>query len=159
MGTERGVGMSAELNQLIRDVAESAADDAGPVEIAQAAIDKAGDELAGQFLLDLVSALVPTILGAQRRGAMGGNGGRSPKLERRRSWWARALQSRVAVGGGEWKRLGDCTVDDLRSCIADRESFISSVRGQIEGYEKLIAAMQEHAADTVGELTAEQVEL
>lgn len=152
--------MSADLYQLIRDVSGTLPDAATPADIAQAVIDKAGDDLAKQFLLELITAMVGDVLRLDRRAGL--NAGRhsgSKKVARRRDWWARTLQTRVAVGGGQWKRLGECTVDDLRHCILERQLLITQIEGQISNYGGLIASMEKHGVAVVGELTEDQVNL
>lgn len=151
------------LTELIRDAAASAADNATPPEIAQACIEKRGDDLRGTFLLQLVTVAVRDTLGGDRRTALsessGSLNGRSHKLSRRREWWSRVLATRVPTADGSWKLLGQCTVDDLAHCIAERHELIVRTRMQIEHYEHLIQAMTTHGAAIVSDLTVEQVQL
>jgi hypothetical protein len=177
--------LTATLNQLVRETAETMPGDATPAEIAAAVIAAAGDRM-GEFLLELVTDRVYAVLGAGRRASLNGLSaslnGRPPKAGRRRSpvpdpspgpdlkhrrspkvdrhglWWAEALKERVPVGDGEWKRLGDCTIDDLQHSIAEREALIGTVRGQINNYASLIAVMRRHGAARVSDLTADQVQ-
>lgn len=154
-----------ELNQLIRDVVASADADATPLGLAEAVVEKAGEDLLSAVVIDLVADQVQCVLRADRRAALnrrpGGPrpGSVSPKLERRRDWWARTLDTRVCVGEGTWRRLGDCTVEDLQYCISERETLIGQVRNQIDNYAAIIAAMRKYKVRRVSDLTAEQVKL
>lgn len=156
------VETEVSLGQLIRDVSEHMDADARPEEIAQAVIDKAGDDLASVFLLELVTEAVRNTLSGQRRGALSQGGSSdggtfSHKQARVRDWWQRALNTRYPVGGGNWKLLRDCTVDDLLHCIAEREAMIERTRAQIDKLNGIVTAMREHNAATAGDLSAEQV--
>lgn len=150
------------LNQAIRDVAASMGGDASPREIASAVVDKLGADALVVFLVDLVADRVLEVLRGQRNAALGrgqGASGRSPKLERRARWWQQMLAAKVHVGGGEWKPLGDCTVDDLRVCVTERKEQIRQTQVQINNYLHLIERMEKHKAKTVAGLDPQQVDL
>lgn len=82
---------------------------------------------------------------------------RSPKVQERADWWQTLLDSRVSVGDA-WKALGDCTVADLRYCIAERESKVAQIEQQIGHYRVLIAAMHQTKATIVAEIPRDAIE-
>lgn len=157
------------LGELIREVAAAMPSSATPAEIAVAVIDQAGDELAHQYLLELMTATVYTRLAQSRNAALNGltppasdaavAARPSAKQARVRDWWATILAERVPVGNQKWKQFKDCTVDDIEMLIADRRALIASIESRIESFQKIIDAMHRHHATTAGELTADQVAL
>lgn len=157
------------LSELIREVAATMPSSATPSDIAQAVINKAGDDLARQYLLELVTATVYTRLAQSRNAALSGSwtatnsppptAKPSAKQARVRDWWSGVLSKRVPVGEGEWKEIRDCTVTDIEYLIADRRARIASIETRIGNYQKIIDAMNQYQATTVGQLTADQVTL
>jgi hypothetical protein len=153
------------LGELIREVAATMPSEATPHEIALAVIDKAGDELARSYLLELVTATVYTKLAQSRNAAL--NASRTPtapskpsaKQARVRDWWTGFLAERVPVGDKNWKQISDCTVEDLQVLIDYRVRDVVSIQARIADYQKIIDAMRRHNATTAGELTADQVTL
>jgi hypothetical protein len=79
----------------------------------------------------------------------------SPKLEERRSWWRDMLASPMHVRGDQ-KALADCTIDDLRFCMKDRDAAIGRIEEQMSNLRHLIALMTKHGACTVKELPEQQ---
>lgn len=159
--------MSTEMNQLIRNITESMPDDATPEDIAHVVIAQAGDELIAKLLLEMVTEAVRRVLNADQRRAVSnvsnavsnGPGGPPPsyKQQQSRDWWTQELRARTTVGMNKHKLLGDCTIEDLKYCIAIREVLISQTQAQIVNYEKIIAAMKRHNATVVSDLTADQL--
>lgn len=157
------------LGELINKMCEVMPSSATPSEIAQAVIDKAGEEMSRLYLLELMTATVYTRLAQSRNAALSGGwttaSGPTPtakpsaKQARVRDWWSEVLSKRVPVGEGEWKEIRDCTVTDIEYLIADRRARIASIETRIGNYQKIIDAMNQHRATTVGQLTADQVSL
>ena len=161
-----GAQMSAALNALIRDVAQSMPGEATPREIAVAVVDKYGDELMREFLPELVTTAVYQIITASRNATLNnspatrsGRDNRSPRVAAKRDWWNRLVNERTPVGENEYKLLGDCSAADLEHCIAVRESQREALAEQIGKYRKLIDAMNRFACDTVSDLSPELVDL
>lgn len=152
--------MSAELHSLVRDVSASMPDDAIPSDIARVVIEKAGDELRGQFLFEMVTDVVEDVLCNSRRSTMDRiGGGLSKKQQRSRDWWAKAITTeRIPVGGGQYRLLRDCTVADLTHCITERQQLIDNTLVQIANYQRLIDLMHTYSVTVVGQLTVEQVQ-
>ncbi|MCG7592432.1 hypothetical protein [Mycobacterium sp. PSTR-4-N] len=76
----------------------------------------------------------------------------SPKLEQRRTWWAEMLAASMHVGGGHQKPLGDCTADDLRYCVKERDTQIGRIEEQMSNLRQLLKLMTQHQVTTVREL-------
>ena len=157
------------LGELIREVCVVMPSSATPSEIAQAVIDKAGEELSRQYLLELMTATVYTRLAQFRNAALSGGwtatgntaspAKPSAKQARVRDWWSTVLDERVPVGNREWKKLRDCTVNDIELLIADRMALIANIESRVSGFQKIIDAMKRNRVTTVGQLTADQVAL
>lgn len=58
--------------------------------------------------------------------------------------WHRQLQSRVHVGGTEWKLLGDCGYADLMACAAERIELADRNRAWAERYAGWAELVQTH---------------
>lgn len=69
-----------------------------------------------------------------------------------REHWRRSLQDSVHVGGSEWKRLGQCTYEDLKVAAAERREQASRNRAKAQQYEALANLVSDHGAATVAEL-------
>lgn len=104
-----------------------------------------------------VAAYIRTTLNASRHDAITNAlpaRGRSAKVSTVRDWWARMCDSRVSVADG-WKRIGDCTIDDLAYCAGERRTEAARVIAHAERYERLAAMLTEHGVHTVRELPAD----
>ena len=112
-----------------------------------------------EFYALALEPLVSDIIRMDRNATMNSKQGRSSKVERRRSWWARMLTERVHVGDAKWKPLGDCGVDDLDFCISERRDQVGALLGQIAKYETIRDAVITHGVDTVADLPEMAVEL
>lgn len=148
--------MSAELNALIREVAEDNPD-ADPREIAEKVAKLTEPEKVVQFYAECLVQQVLVVLGQDRRTALGGHAkgkGRntSSKLQDRRQWWSDLLGSRVHIGDSNWKQLGACTVDDLQFCINERAQLIVANQNQMNNFKRLQQLMTKHGAKTVSDL-------
>jgi len=66
---------------------------------------------------------------------------------------------KVSVGNGKWKPLGECGVDELDYCIAERRDQVGALLGQIAKYEVIRDALVAHGVDTVAELPEGAVQL
>lgn len=141
------------LTELIRRAATEAA---SPREVAEGVSSHILDEDVRPYLVDALTWMARTVMGNQRSGAVDAvRRGRSVsrRTEAVRDYWQNMLDSSVSVGDGEWKRLRDCTADDLRSVIQRRYDHIRAVRGQIDYYETLLKRMDDEGVVTVGELS------
>ena len=80
---------------------------------------------------------------------------RSAKVTAVRSWHARVLAQAVDVSGyhGQWKRLAECTRDELLAVAAHRRGLAAANVATAERYEALARRMQVDDARTVGELS------
>lgn len=143
------------LNSLIREVIDENPL-ADPWDLAvMVARRTLSEELEGFY----TEALVPLIrisLSGRRNSAINANrGGRtvSKKAGRVRDAWQQELDSLIAVGGGVYKPLRDCTAADLAVVIESRVSHIRSVQMQVDHFEALAKALAEQGVETVGELS------
>lgn len=151
------------MRQLMRQVINDHPD-AAPRELAEIAAKLTDQQKILEFYTDALVAVARELLREERNAALSGvaNGeptatpNRSAKLRDRRSWWQRMLDSRVHVGSGRWKRLADCTVEDLRYIINEREDEIAALRININRYQSLIDKMQAHGAKTVADLPEQE---
>ena len=151
--------MSKELRTLVRQVAAQMPDDASPLDIAVAVVASTPDEQIRLFYQDAAVEIVRDIVNQSRQRALSNvGGGGSAKLRQRRDWWQNLLAQRAHVGRGEWKALGDCTVEDLQFCVHERGEQIAAIRSQMVHYETLIEQMKAHGAKVLSDLSREQVE-
>lgn len=146
------------LRELIREVAADMPGDATPRDIAE----KVDGQLTVQdrkaLFLDILTPAVADVLRESRRHAFAGRNAAPPgpvtsaKLVQRRSWWSAMCGSRVHVGGGAWKQVGACTVEDLQFCIEERQTQIVQLQGQIVNFTALLDALERRGVGTVAEL-------
>ena len=148
----------ASLTALIREVALGHPDLA-PNKIAQLVADSTPHDDVRDFYIIALESLVMDCIRRDRNATMNSKQSRSPKVDRRKSWWARMLRERVHVGNSEWKALGDCGVDDLEYCISERRDQVGALLGQIAKYEVIRDALVAHGVDTVADLPEGAVEL
>lgn len=111
------------------------------------------------FYATALEPMVQDRIRQDRNATMNSKQGRSPKVERRKSWWARMLRERVHVGESTWKALGECGFDDLEFCISERREQVGALLGQIAKYEVIRDALVAHGVDTVADLPEGAVEL
>ena len=97
---------------------------------------------------------VRSILGQQRNKALSAatRQGASAKLRGRRDWWASVLESRLYVGAGNWRMLGDCTATDLQFAAKQRREDAEREMGRARTYDTLRSALRVHRVATVAEL-------
>lgn len=152
----RGHRVSAELNALIR-VVVAEHPHADLHELARHVAKMTPEESVMDFYTAALAGTIGEVIGGDRRNALDGpnHKNRSPKLERRRSWWADVLAARVHVGNANWLQIGDCGVDDLKFCIEERRTQIAGFQNQINNFEQLIALMVKHRARKVADLPAQ----
>jgi hypothetical protein len=148
----------AQLHELVRETIANHPK-WHPHKIAQAVYELTEPEQVYDFYLALLEPYVVQRIGMHRNNTLNNsNAARSTKLARRRNWWKK-LQQELVVVGDDWKPLGNCSIDDLTAVIALREQKIGEIRGQIEKYETIIAAMREHGAAQVSDLPHDAVQL
>jgi hypothetical protein len=129
--------------------------DAGPQEIATYAAAQVPQKELRDCLAEALVDLSRILIGTGRRDALDGAvGNNSPKMQDRALWWTQMLTERVNIGG-EWKALGDCTLDDLAACIAEREKLIGRISDQIDNYRRLQKLMIENKAQRVSDIPAQ----
>jgi hypothetical protein len=80
----------------------------------------------------------------------------SPKLEERRTWWAEMLTALVTVAADTRKALGDCTAEDLRYCIKDREEYTVHIQNQTANLRRLLDMLEEQGVTHVRELPEQE---
>jgi hypothetical protein len=110
-------------------------------------------------LAQVLIRLAPTIAGEQRRRAWGA----APPPGRDR--WSNAgtvykqhlLNQRIAVADG-WRRLGDCTADDLNFAARRNREHARSTIVRAEQYETLAALLVKRGARTVGDLDRDDLD-
>lgn len=146
------------LAALIRDVVAEHPN-AHPHKIARVVAERTEPDDLYNFYVASLERMVAERIRVDRNATMNSKQGRSPKVEQRKSWWARMLRERVHVGDSTWKALGDCGVDDLDFCINERLDQIGALEGQILKYQTIRAAVLTHGVDTVAELPEGAVEL
>lgn len=78
----------------------------------------------------------------------------SPKTAALVDWYTARLNASVKVGASiqDWKRLGECTVSELRWMAALRRTKAAADLSVAEVFENLAAALAENSADTVADL-------
>lgn len=133
--------------------------DAHPHKIARLVAECTSPDDVHDFYVQALERMVTDMVRKSRNSALASPQGRSPKVEQRRSWWARILRERVHVGESKWKPLGECTVGDLDFCIEERHSQIEALQTQIGKYDTIRAAMLTHGATTVADLPEDAVTL
>lgn len=148
--------MSAELNAIIREVAEEHPDD-DPREIAEKVAKLTPPDKVMDFYTEGLVQQVLVILGQDRRNAFhkpvtGKGRNTSSKLHDRREWWPELCAQRVHIGNSEWKQLGGCTVDDLQFCINERAQLIVANQNQMNNFKHLQKLLVKHGAQTVSDL-------
>lgn len=147
-----------ELRELVRQVAADHPH-ADPREIARHVAKLTPADTVMSFYADALVPIVREVLIGQRTTALSAAlspskpdaPAKSAKLAQRRDWWAEMLGSRVHTDDG-WKVLGDCTSDDLRYCIRERQTDIARVQAQIVHFETLLGLMDAHHVAYVREL-------
>jgi hypothetical protein len=114
-------------------------------------------DLIRDFYTDAVVSEVRAVMGAQRNRAMSNalNPSRSPKLAQRRDWWADMLASRIHVGGGTWRTLGECGAEQLTFAEVERRRDAERELRRAESFKALRNLLRKHKVNTVGELPAD----
>ena len=74
-----------------------------------------------------------------------------------RDWWSEFREQRVHVGGAEWKRAADLTVDDLLVVVAERRSRAESLMETADQWERLGKVLESSGKATVGGLRERDV--
>lgn len=157
--------MSIDIRALARDaIAESPSHD--PHVVAKIAAGK----ITGEQAIDLVEVLFPDVVRriyrndrndalADGRGGTTHNSYRGnvpPKLRDRQDWWTRLLETNVHVGAGEWRPVGDCTVDNLEAAIMERQQQIAKLGNVIRDFGRLVDLLREHEVMVVRELPPQE---
>lgn len=167
--------MNAALEQLILQTAESLPAHSGPEEIAYHVAQNTPAADMRDYYRELLVGTVRTVINRANRAekprpkpkpnpasdrprpvptpvpAPSGPAP-SPKLQDRRSWWRQMCDKQVQVGAGAWKPLGDCTIDDLRVGVKERDAAIGRIEEQISDFRHLITLLTTHHVRTVAEL-------
>lgn len=133
--------------------------DATPHKLAQLVAERTDPVDLCNFYATALESYVADRVRLSRNTTLNSKQGRSAKQEQRREWWAQMLVEKVHIGSGVWKPLGQCGVDDLDFCIAEREQQISKLSSQIQKYQMIRDAVVSHGVDTVADLPAGSVQL
>lgn len=80
---------------------------------------------------------------------------RSAKVAAIREGWQRRLDDRVHGAEGSWKKLRDCTYDDLLSAATERRQMAERNNAWARQYDAWARLLTEHDAETFGDLPAE----
>jgi hypothetical protein len=147
----------SELNDLIRQTIENHPN-WHPHKIAATVCELTEPDQLEAFYLALLEPYITQRIGQHRNYTLNQKDAYSAKVTRRRNWWKQAKAERLPVGD-QWKFLRECTVADLDIVIELRYRKIGELQGQVEKYEKIRAAMQEHGAATVDDLPDDAVQL
>lgn len=75
----------------------------------------------------------------------------SKKVKRRAQAWAEFCRQQYHIDG-VWKPLGECTIDDLLFCIAERQELIDRTQAKIKHLDTIIGLMRQHRAAKVADL-------
>lgn len=76
----------------------------------------------------------------------------STRASRCAAWWADLMDAQESFNDGGWKRLGDCTVDDLRLSIKQKEANMAYIQVRVDFRKNLVSLMLEHDAAQVDDL-------
>jgi len=72
-----------------------------------------------------------------------------------RNAWQRVLDAPYAVAGGDHKRLGDCTYEDLYWMAGQLDIQSSDLQSRARGFRELAMLINDHDVTTIRELPAE----
>lgn len=114
-------------------------------------------ELTEDELVAAVAAFVRINMNAERRGTYTAVPQASAKVGAVQSWYEKLLDQSVDVSGdqGQWKRLADCTRDDLLQIAKYRRDVAARNLATAEKYEALAKGMK--ANQTVADIKPEKV--
>lgn len=136
-------------------------------ELAALVAERTPGGLLMEYYVEALAPLVRIVLGQQRLNAAEAvrqgvpikppRGGRtkSSRAKRVRDQWQEFLNSRLSIGDGVWKLVGEATIEDLRTVIANRVDHIAAVQEQVDHYERIVAAMEEQGVQRVDALSGE----
>lgn len=114
------------------------------------------DEIPAEALRGVVEQMLPEfcrhVIAETRRGTLKGNG-RSRKSQHA----GNVLQVLVSLGPNNLKRLGDCTLEDIRLLVTQHEDIARFNMAEAEGYKRLAQRMVDSKAQTVARLGVEAV--
>lgn len=141
------------LRARVRDIIADT-DLADPQDIAATIIADLNPDDYPAVLAEALPQYVRQIMGAYRMQSHGAIPPSSAKVDAVRAWWARVLSEAVDVsgGGGEWKRLGDCTAPDLLAVATFRREMAARNMATARQYEALAARLDEAGCKTVADL-------
>lgn len=148
--------MSAEalnLRNLIADLSAHGSPD--PRAVATRVIEKLSAEEYRAALEIALPSYVRVVNNAHRSPSVG-NPSRSAKVGAIRAWHERMLLAEVdpSGSGNDWKRLGDCTRDDVLALAAHRRKIADENRAAAQRYERLASEMNELGVEHVSDLSA-----
>lgn len=149
--------MPNPLNDLIREtIANHPRWD--PYKIAATVAELAEPDQLPDYFRTTLEPYVVSRMGLTRNYSLNSKKSHSPKVAERRSWWEKVKREQVFVGDHHWKAVRDCTIDDLKFVIGQREQMIGAIQGQILKYATIVKAMEEHDAATVNDLPDDAVD-
>lgn len=126
-----------------------------PRSIAAEMLNRIPEESRADALAEVLAPWVQTAMSRRRMlNPVPISGSGSAKVDAVRSDWQARLNTPLNVGG-EWKRLADCTADDLHQVAADLRVMADRLTSKADYYDDL--AQHIPAGRTVGSLTADPV--
>lgn len=152
-----------DLRALVRDVIRTT-DAVGPDSVAEQVHARIPAKQRDAALVEALVEVARQVLTRERSGPVEPLPGlyESPRPNRSRKVagiraHARALRDQVAVGERTWKRLGDCTFDDLQHAAEVRERMAASNANRAAQYRALAEVLGRSGASTVAELSDDQL--
>lgn len=146
---------SDDLRASIRTLGENEPDPARVAEKLLAALsDEEAHIVSAAALPDYVRhVLTRPLQGGQTFETPDGRRFASRKVAAIVDWVESELNRSVYVApAGEWKRLRDCTVDDVLALVASRRQKAAEVAAEADRHARLVKAMRKADAETVGDL-------
>lgn len=164
MNVQNSVDVPARLRDLVREAVDSGLSDPVSVAARVAELAEEGElrDLLGFACRDRVRALWSSARTTALSRVVSGEcvprqgSGLSAKVEQRRGWFQRFLESPFHIDGS-WRRAGECCADDWDVAAAERRLSASRSLAEAERLEKLAALMRERGVSRTDELSAEDV--
>lgn len=151
------------LRQRIRELTE-AQSISDPHELAQTLCVQSTAAERKDWLTEALPSYIATVMRSDRNAALNQVANRpsrrmpskSAKVAGIRDWWTTFIESRISVGG-DWKPVGDLTVEDLMKVVAERREQAARIHTQADRYETLLGLLDSHGVETVAELPSDVV--
>ena len=112
-------------------------------------------ELFAAFLPGIVGDIIRNLRGSAplpgENGRQKSNGQKTSRARRVKDWYAAWLNEALHVES-TWKKLKDCTADDLLFAVKERSAQIDALHGAVTYYASLASLLEVHAVSTIGQL-------